>query len=942
MSISELTRNSFQSGLSAATWAGLCKLFNSKDVSLRDQETTETEISNSVLLLFRSYLGDPDLHSYLKYAVRNGLVSVPVFVATLLQAARSPELHHGATLDMFCRIALGAHYSSGLPSIGSLVAYGEPPSAILGIIQDAFALLRTAYTLPMSHFHQLTTSSSELVVALLSCITDISQLPTGQAMALFADVNDLLQNFRVGQEVRHVLESFALSLSLAIGDDAKVARGSQMIHTEPSIREKGDMVGHGSNIDIAALSFVFRHLVTFRGTDHGAGGGDYPAALLVGVFRWTSWTPVVFYTQLYLSVFTCLMQCAANPGALVWRAFIIGRLPSILLSFQKYVNAENTNTVETDWKIAHQAAFTALLRRNDLLMIVNTLFSKIDKLEEQRQLPRSFMQQQLALGLIDQRIAVSLDSRISNFHVSTLQSEAEEAGYTLSSYLEWKLSRDSHDDTALWMDKIWSNCGSHATFADFVCKRLTACAGHFDIEGLSQLCKNLHSRHYAVDILALHSRLSDPIAHILLFLEGYNCETVGDPQGAMNLLGVVVLFVQSILIRFKLHGKLFVVKDRKLNCEYLIQPPKVLTQEMIPPEDLGTFKAWLKTLFDSSSEGIEDTILRSTHPKVLLRLSPNLLLHAITMNLEGRIDNDLLNNGVMYFIDPVLNWTLVSIVKALLEEIQRRKFDARVHFEVLQTIVTSQSCPKPVIVLCGPLVLALLNKIKQGASHYMGSFNAEIVHNAVSELLGIKQASLIQNLLTTNRHVGWRNQPKLAIQDALATARAGKGPFIDVARCLRIVAPTRFLELLWSQLMNGAGVGGSMEGGKRLVVLILTLPLPGSPPLFPLFINTVLPSLISHIDQLPVSEQAAQTEMLQSIITSLFTAAISTEVAMRTVLGQHGPVLGQHSSVMARRLVAELRTRKLSYTSSSLSQRLSTSTPCVANFPIFMDLESLK
>ncbi|KAF9270289.1 hypothetical protein L218DRAFT_952452 [Marasmius fiardii PR-910] len=940
MSIAELTRNSFQSGLSAATWAGLCRLFNSKDVALQSQETIETEISNSVLLLFRSYLGDPDLHSYLKYAVQNGMVSVPVFVATLLQAARSPELHHAATLDILCRIALDAHYSSGLPPIGSLVAYGESPITILGIIQDAFALLRTAYTLPMSHFHQLTTSCSELVVALLSCITDNSQLPTGQAMALFADVNDLLQT-RIGQEVRHVLESFALSLSLTIGDDAKVNRGSQMIHTEPSVREKGDMAGHNSNMDIAALSFVLRHLVTFRGADHGAGDGDYPAALLVGIFRWTSWTPVVFYTQLFLSAFTCLSQCMSNPkSALVWRAFIVGRLPSILLSFQKHVNAENT--ADTDWRIAHQGAFTALLRRNDLIIIVNNIIAKIEKPEEHRQITRSFMQQQLALGLIDQRTAVSLDSRISNFHVPTLQTEAEEAGHTLFSYLEWKLSRDSHEDTALWMDKVWSNCGSHATFADFVCKRLSSCASNFEVEGLSQLCKILHSRDYSVDILALHTKLSDPIAQILLFLEDYNCETVGDPQGAMNLLGVVVLFVQCVLIRFKLQGKTFVVKDRILNCEYLIRSAQVLKHETIPPEDLGTFNTWFKTLFDSSSEGIEDTILRSTHPKVLLRLSPNLLLHAITMNLEGRIDHDLLNNGVMYFIDPVLNWTLVSVVKALLEEIQRRNFNARVHFEVLQTIVTSQSCPKPVISLCGPLVLALLDKIKQNGNSAAGSFSPETVQNIISGVLGSKQAGFLKSLVTTNRHVGWRNQPKVAIQDALATAKAGKGPFIDVARCLKVVAPTRFLELLWSQLAIAAGVAGSMEGGKRVMVVILTLPLPGSPPLFPLFINTVLPSLISHIDQLPSSEQAVQTELLHSIITSLFTAAISTEVAMRSVLGQHGPVLGQHSSVMARRLVTELRTRKLSYTSSSLTQRLSSSAPCVANFPIFMELGSSK
>ncbi|KAL0072044.1 hypothetical protein AAF712_000967 [Marasmius tenuissimus] len=932
MSIAELTRNSFQSGLSAATWAELCKLFNSKDVTIQNSESIESEISNSVLLLFRSYPGDPDLCSYLKYVVQNGMVSVSVFVATFLQAARSPELNHAATLDMLCRIALDTHYSSSLPPVGSLVAYGESPIVISGIIQDAFALLRTAHSLPISHFHQLTTSSAELVVALLSRLTDPSQIPASQAMVHFADVNDLLQNFRLTQDVRHALESFALLLSLAIGDDARVARESQMIRTEPMIRDKGDMVGSNSNTDIVTLSLLLRHLVTFRGTDHGAGSGDYPAALLVGIFRWTSWTPVAFYTQLYLSAFSCMSQCTSPKTALVWKAFILGRLPIILASFQKSVSAENT--ADTDWKTAHQGAFTTLMRRNDLLAAVYNILSKVEKPEEHRQLTRSLIQQWLAHGLVDQRIAVSLDSRIPNLHASTLQTEAEEAGHTPESYLEWKLSRDSPEDVVVWMDKIWSNCASHSVFCDFVSEYTR----RYEVEGLSQICRVLHLRDYAVDILALHTKLSESLSHILLFLEDYNCETVGDPQSAISLLGTVVLFMQSTLTRFKIQRDSFVTKDRRLTYEYLISTPKPSTQNKLPPEDMGTFNAWLKTLFDSSSEGIEDAILRSTHPKTLLRLSPTILLHAIVLNSERKIDDETLNNGVMYFADPVLNWTLVSVVKALLQEIQHRNFDAKVHFEVLQTILASQSCPKTVISLCGPLALSLFAKIKQKGNQQPGNFDTEATQQVINEVLGTNQIVFIDGLVTTNRYAAWRNQPKQAIQDALASARAGKAPFIDVARCLQVVGPTRLLELLWSQLVVAAGVGGSMEGCKRLAVFMLTLPIPGSPPLFPIFINTVLPSLISHIDQLPASEQAVQAELLNSIIISLFTAAISTEVAARSVVGQQGPVLGQHSPVMARRLAIELRTRKHSQTSKSLSQRLSSSSSCVANFPIFMEL----
>lgn len=92
------------------------------------------------------------------------MISLAVFIATLLQAARSPELHNAATLDMLCRIALDAHFSSGQPPVGSVVAFDESPIVVLGVVQDALGLLEIAHSLPVSHFHQLTTSSSELVI----------------------------------------------------------------------------------------------------------------------------------------------------------------------------------------------------------------------------------------------------------------------------------------------------------------------------------------------------------------------------------------------------------------------------------------------------------------------------------------------------------------------------------------------------------------------------------------------------------------------------------------------------------------------------------------------------------------------------------------------------------------------------------------------------------
>ena len=36
------------------------------------------------------------------------------------------------------------------------------------------------------------------------------------------------------------------------------------------------------------------------------------------------------------------------------------------------------------------------------------------------------------------------------------------------------------------------------------------------------------------------------------------------------------------------------------------------------------------------------------------------------------MDKEVLNNGISYFLGPLLNWTLAGVVKYLLYDIQRR------------------------------------------------------------------------------------------------------------------------------------------------------------------------------------------------------------------------------------------------------------------------------
>jgi hypothetical protein len=94
-------------------------------------------------------------------------------------------------------------------------------------------------------------------------------------------------------------------------------------------------------------------------------------------------------------------------------------------------------------------------------------------------------------------------------------------------------------------------------------------------------------------------------------------------------------------------------------------------------EDAIAFATWLKTLFDTGNEGIEDSILRSTKPRSLLRIAASLLSHSIYLCVQGKLEKEALNNGVSYFQSPLLNWTLGGVAKALLQDFQHKGYVLR-------------------------------------------------------------------------------------------------------------------------------------------------------------------------------------------------------------------------------------------------------------------------
>jgi mediator of RNA polymerase II transcription subunit 5 len=62
----------------------------------------------------------------------------------------------------------------------------------------------------------------------------------------------------------------------------------------------------------------------------------------------------------------------------------------------------------------------------------------------------------------------------------------------------------------------------------------------------------------------------------------------------------------------------------------------------------------------------------TTKPQILLQISATLFSQAALARQENRLDNDTLQTGMSYFLGPLLRWTLVGVIHAMLFEIGHR------------------------------------------------------------------------------------------------------------------------------------------------------------------------------------------------------------------------------------------------------------------------------
>ena len=279
------------------------------------------------------------------------------------------------------------------------------------------------------------------------------------------------------------------------------------------------------------------------------------------------------------------------------------------------------------------------------------------------------------------------------------------------------------------------------------------------------------------------------------------------------------------------------------------------------------------------------------------------------------------------------------------------RFLAIMHLEILQSLVLSPSCPKPVLALCSPNIASLLYE-KKRQPPIPASFNITAVRQVLADAIGMKGGggklnfqqqnlftrSIIIESLVMDLSVGQISyqQVQQAVQTTFIMARSHKPPYLDVRRCIKIVPPIKFLQLFWTELVASANLG-ELEACRRIATFVLTMPQDSTVcPLLPIFMHIVLPSLVAGAGRQQSAEQAVTVELLVVTISSVLNAALHLEWALRSVSGDDRLVLGQLSTAMARRLAQDLRRHRDRDVNSMILQRLASSQSFVANFPNFI------
>ena len=160
-----------------------------------------------------------------------------------------------------------------------------------------------------------------------------------------------------------------------------------------------------------------------------------------------------------------------------------------------------------------------------------------------------------------------------------------------------------------------------------------------------------------VDYLLLHLSAHELLGGIGGLLESWdgNSEEYG-PGHSLELFGSLLLSSWTLRLRHP--------PARQHHRHYSSALPvrsDVHSLEGLSHEHTELVASWIGALY--GAEGIDDELIRSTAPRVMLALAPTIVHQSLAAHAAGVIDTETLNGGLSYFTQDILNFALPGIVR---------------------------------------------------------------------------------------------------------------------------------------------------------------------------------------------------------------------------------------------------------------------------------------
>lgn len=210
-----------------------------------------------------------------------------------------------------------------------------------------------------------------------------------------------------------------------------------------------------------------------------------------------------------------------------------------------------------------------------------------------------------------------------------------------------------------------------------------------------------------VDYVLLHHSAEVLFKPICQMLEGWDSVDEYGAGQAMELYGGILLALRTLVRRHGLQEAFsqFVYSVTSSITASSATLSKPTSLHALSDQHRQLVASWITALY--GSEGIEDELIRSTPPRIMLALAPTIVHQSMMAMENGIIDQETLLNGLSYFCQDFLTFALPGIISYLALRPQPS-------LQFVNPLLASESTPACVLELVQDDLKVMLAKANPG------------------------------------------------------------------------------------------------------------------------------------------------------------------------------------------------------------------------------------